>query len=187
METSASRDRRTNSEMWSGQRSMLILFVVVCGIIGGIYNLSSVDRKSVSHMGNYGNAVSLSWHSDTHLQRLTGHRYNTTSKQCAAGSSVYPVHTRAQYPFLESNRNTVGLLLETNDCATVGLVPQTTMTQSWQTPHLGFVTAIEDVPGVQDIWQIQVNTCEQRSNTSIDILIYAVTWTFDHQANIGGD
>jgi len=116
----------TTSEMWSGQRSMLILFGVVCGILCGISDLSGVDRKSVRRMGNYGNEVSLSCNSDTHLQRLTGHRVNTTSKQCA-------------------------------------------------------------VPGVQDIWQIQANTCEHRSNTSIEILIYAVTWTFDYHVDIGDD
>jgi len=155
--------------MWSVQRSMMVHFIIVCGIVCWIYNLSGTDRKSVHRMGNYGNAVSLSWHSDTHLKRLTGHRVNTTSKQCVFGSSVYPVYTTAQYPFLAYNRTTVGLLLETDDCVTVGLAPQTTMTQSWQIPNLGFVTDIEDVPGVQDIWQIQVDTCEHRSKTSIEI------------------
>ena len=162
--------------MWSVQRSMMVHFIIVCGIVCWIYNLSGTDRKSVHRMGNYGNAVSLSWHSDTHLKRLTGHRVNTTSKQCVFGSSVYPVYTTAQYPFLVYNRTIVGLLLETDACVTVGLFVQTTMTQS----NLGFVIVIKDVPGVQDIWQIQANTCEHRSNTSTEILIYSVTWTFDY-------
>jgi len=187
METIASRDRRTKSEMWSDQRSMLILSGVVCGILCGISDLSGVDRKSVCCMGNYGNEVSLLWHSHTHLKRLTGHRVNTTSKQCAFGSSVYPVYTTAQYPFLVYNGTTVGLLLETDACVTVGLFAQTTMTQSWHIPNVGFVIDMQDVPGVQDIWQISANTCEHRSNTSIEILIYAVTWTFDYHADIGDD
>jgi len=155
---------------------MLILISVVCEILCGISDLSGVERKSVRRMGNDGNEVSLTWHSYAHLQRLTGHSVNTTSKQYAFGSSVYPVYTTAQYPFLVYNRTIVGLLLETDACVTVGLFVQTTMTQS----NLGFVIVIKDVPGVQDIWQIQANTCEHRSNTSTEILIYSVTWTFDY-------
>jgi len=78
--------------------------------------LSGVDRKSVRHVGSYGNAVSLSWDSDTHSQRLTGHRIKTTSKKCAFGSYVYPVYTTVQHPFQAYNRTTFGLLLETHNC-----------------------------------------------------------------------
>ena len=78
METSASRGRRTTSEMWSGQRSMWILFGVLCGILCGISDLSGADKKIVRRVGNYGSEVSLSWHSHTHLQRLTGHRDSST-------------------------------------------------------------------------------------------------------------
>jgi len=90
METIASRDRRTTREMWLGQRSMLIPFGVVCGILCGISDLSGVHRKSVRCNGNYDNEVSLSWHSYTHLQqRLTGHRDNTTSTKYTFGSSGF--------------------------------------------------------------------------------------------------
>jgi len=91
METSTSRDRRTTSEMWSGQRSMLILFGVVCGILCGIADLSDVDKKIVRRIGNYDNEVSLLWHSHTHLQRLTGHRDNSTSTKCTFRSSRFVI------------------------------------------------------------------------------------------------
>jgi len=102
---------------------MLILFGVVCGILCGVSDLSGADRKSVRHMGNYSNEVSMSWYSNSHLQRLTGHCDSTTRRHCDNTTSV-----------------------------TGGLFVRTTMTQSWYIPNLGFVIDKEDVLGFQDIW-----------------------------------
>ena len=64
---------------------------MVCGILCGISDLSGADKKIVRRVGNYGSEVSLSWHSHTQLQRLTGHRDSSTCTKCTFGSSVFVI------------------------------------------------------------------------------------------------
>ena len=77
--------------MWAIQRSVWILFGVVCEILCGISDLSGADTKIVRRVGNYGSEVSLSWRSHAQLQRLTGHRDSSTCMNWTFGSSGFVI------------------------------------------------------------------------------------------------